>query len=575
MNPKLLSLAALTVSAIVSAQSPLSVFPVAPVGYYGWNAPPATHTNLFDLTVNTPITLQAISTPLLTPVGVTGTLEVWLTTAGTTTYVGNHQNQAVWALAATGSITGNGTTGTVAALTATSCQSIGGAGLLLLPGSYGVMIRLTNGAAPMLVAVGTPQTFSNAELTVSGGAIQYTPWGALQGAATGAGYNAWAWRGQIIYQNGAFPHACAETTKYGSGCYTVNGSAYQEWTDSTPGGAAASASAALTGRKLTFIPSGSGYVMIPGTATGSFIVPSATATSLPTSDDSENIITLTAPFSYPGGVATQLYVHDNGFVSVGPNTTMPGGPNWVPEISTMLSATNTAWYSWHDYNSTEPGSGTIKYEEVGGVMVITWDNVESYPTTAVNPSTLQFQFNELTGEVNIVWQTIEAVGGTGFLQGSDHVVGFSPGGPSPAGGQFDIATLTSSNLLVPERFPLALDTSAKPLIGTTISLTTSQETGANLGINFVSTVQIPAPGFPLAVIGAPGCSALIDITAGVGNVISNLGLPGLSMNVAFPLPNNPALAGFSIFSQSVWLDPTANSFGATVSNALSMQLGNF
>jgi hypothetical protein len=165
---------------------------------------------------------------------------------------------------------------------------------------------------------------------------------------------------------------------------------------------------------------------------------------------------------------------------------------------------------------SEAGSGVIKYEEVGGVMVITWDNVESYPTTAVNPSTIQFQFDETSGVVTIVWQAIEAIGGTGFLQGSDHIIGYSPGGPSPDTGPIDITTLTSQVLQFPEKFPLALGTSAKPLIGTTINLNTSANTPNSLGINFVSLVQIPAPGFDLGVIGAPGCAALLDINQGVG-----------------------------------------------------------
>jgi hypothetical protein len=573
MNSTLLSVAALGVASLVTAQSPLNVAPVAPVGYYGWNTPPPIHTNLFNLTVSTQVTLQAISTPLLTPVGVVGHLEVWLTNAGTTTYVGNETNQAVWHLAASGQIVGLGTTGSVASLTATSCQSFNGAGLVINPGSYGVLIRYTSGTVPLLVAVGTPQTFSNAELTVSGGAIQYTPWTAVQPAAGGA-YTAWAWRGSIIYQNGTFPHACAETTKYGAGCYTVGGSAYEEWTDNAVPSAAAAASAALTGRKLTFLPAGSGYVMLGGSAAGSFIPPSPTATALPATDDNENAINLTVPFAYPGGVTSQLFVNDNGYVSAGP-VSIPAAVNFIPEIPAMLAATNTTWYSWHDYNPAEVGSGVIKYEEVGNVMVITWDNVESWPATAVNPSTIQFQFDEIAGTVTIVWQAIEAIGGTGVLQGSDHIIGYSPGGPSPDTGPIDITTLTSMVLPFPEKFSLALDSSAKPLIGTTINLNTSANTPNSLGINFVSLVQIPAPGFDLGVIGAPGCAALLDINQGVGNVITDLPLPGLSLSVAFPLPNNPTFAGISIFSQSIWLDPTVNAFGALVSNGLSLKLGNF
>ena len=572
MTLKTLPLAAVGLCATLAAQSPFNYYPVAPVGYFGWNVPPAIHTNLFDLTVASQITLQAIATPLLTPTGVTGTLEVWLTNPGTTTYVGNQQNQAVWSLAASGPITGNGTTGSLASLTATSCQSIGGAGLVLNPGSYGVILRYTGGVTPLLVAVGTPQTISNAELTISGGGVQYTPWTALNAPQTG--YTAWSWRGSIIYQNGVFPHACALAANYGAGCYTIGGSAYQEWTDTSTPSAAAAASAALTGRSLTFVPTGPSYLMVPGTA-ATFIPPSPAAVALPAVDDNENIVPLTLPFAYPGGTTSQLYVHSNGYVSVGSNQTLPGGPNDIPEIPAMLSANETAWWSWHDYNPTEAGSGQIVYEEIGSLMVITWNGVESYPTTAANPSTLQFQFDESTGQVTILWQTIEAVGGTGFLQGSDHVIGFSPGGASPATGAFNITTLTSQLLAYPEAFPLTLNTSAKPLIGTTINLDTTRETGQNLGINFVSIAQIPAPGIDLGILGMPGCPALVDVNQSVGNLISNLGLPGVSMSVAFPLPNNPALAGQSVYSQSIWLDAGANAFGALTSNGVSLLLGNF
>jgi hypothetical protein len=563
---KILATAGLVLCAVAGAQSPLVVAPVAPVGYFGWNTPPPITTTLLNINVLQQVTLQAIQTPVLSAVGVTGTLEVWLTNTGITTYVGSETVAANWSLAASGQIIGLGTTGTVASLTATSCQSIGGGGLVLNPGARGMMIRYV-GIAPVLTAVGVTQTFTNTELSVSGGALQYTPFTAPIGPQTG--YTAWQWRGNILYANGTVPHACAQSANYGSGCYTLGGSIYQEFTDSSPGGAAAAASAALTGRKLGFFFTGPSYLVLPGTA--NFIAPSGTATQLPPVDNGEAIIPLTLPLVYPGGAATQLYVHSNGYISVASNNTLPGGNNFTPEISPMLNAPATAWWSWHNYNPTEAGSGQIFWEEVGTVMVVTWNGVESNPTTAVNPSTFQFQFDEATGHVTIIWQTIEAVGGTGVLQGSDHLIGFSPGGESPDTGPFNITTLTSQLLNFPESLPLTLRVSANPVLGTTINLNTTHEPGPGVGVNFLSVVQIPAPGVDLGIIGMPGCAALLDINAGVGTVISNL--PGQSMSIAWPLAPSPAFAGFHAYSQSVWLQPSANPFGAILSNGVSLVLG--
>ncbi|MFN9277621.1 MAG: hypothetical protein ACK53T_19940 [Planctomycetota bacterium] len=572
MNTSLSLSVALAFGAALAAQSPLNVYPAAPVGYFGWNTPPPIHSNMFDLTVTNQVTLQAINTPLLSPIGQQGTFEVWLTNPGITTYVGNELNAANWTLASSGRIVGKGTTGSLVTLADLSCQQTpAGGGLVLNPGSYGVLLRYV-GVTPLLVAVGTPQTIGNADLSVSGGIVQYNPWIAPAAPQTGAGFSAWAWRGQIFYAPGAVPHACAVTSTYGTGCYTVNGSAYQEWTDNATPSAAAAASAALTGRSLKFLPSGSGYLMLPGNATG-YIAPTPAATVVTLADDTENTVTLGAPFNYPGGSTSTLFVHANGYVSVGSNNTLPGGFNDIPEIPQMLNAPETAWWSWHDYNPAEAGSGQVKFEQIGSVACITWDGVESYPTTAVNPSTLQFQFDLASGEVTIVWVTIEAQGGTGFLQGSDHIIGFSPGGASPTTGQFNITTLTTQVLTVPERFPLGLGTTSKPLLGTTVSLDTTSPPNIGLGVNFLSTVQIPAPGLDLAILGAPGCLALADVGAGLGNAISNLGLPGVTLQSSLALPNNPALAGVRIYSQSAWLDAAANALGVVTSNAVELVLG--
>lgn len=547
-----------------NAQSPLIMQPTGST--YGWTVPPASGQTFFNLTVNSQLTLQALTAPVFTAAGTIGQLEVYITNTATT-YVGNETNAAAWTKVASGFLTAKGTVGSLANLSAVSCQvAIAGGGLVLQPGTHGVAIRYIN-LAPVLQAVAAPQTFSTTEMTTSGGAVQYTAFASTP-TAPPSGFTGWSWWGSIDYANGAVPHACAEISPYGAGCYTKVGSFYQEFTS------AAAASTGLTGRSITMVPTGSGYSVLPGQNV-TFLAPSATATALPATDDGEAQITLTAPFFYPGGLATDLFVHSNGYVSVATNNTLTG-PNWVPEIPVFLTAPASAWWSWHDYNPTEAGSGLIYWEEVGPIVYITWNGVESYPTTAANPSTFQFQFDTSTGFVNYIWQTVDAVGGSGVLQGDDTLVGYSPGGISPDGGPTTIATLTGITLNEPEVFALHLEASAKPLLGTTIDLVTSNETTLNgIGLNFVSVFQFAAPGIDLGIIGAPGCVGLIDIGQGVGNIISNIGGPGLQMTIPFPLPNNQALAGFHVYSQSIWLDPAANAFGVLTSNGVGLTLGNF
>lgn len=556
------SLAAALLVAGAGAQSQLNCFPAG--AFLSWLTPPPVTSMYFDLSVATTITLQAIATPLLTTIGVTGQLQVYLTIPPTTTYVFQTFNPSVWTLAASGTIIGNGTAGQLATITATSCQTAtGGGGLVLNPGNYGVCVRYA-GVNPMLTQVSTAQTFFNSELSVSGGALQYTPWGALQPGS-------WAFYGSLFYTVGSVPHGCAEATKYGAGCYSVSGSAYQEFND-TPPGAAASASAALTGRSLKFTPSGGGYVMTPGTAA---FIPPVGAVGIPAGDDFEYAITPTNSFPYPGGVASQLFVHSNGYVSVASNNVLPGGPNDVPEPQVMLSAPATAWWSWHDFNPTESGSGTLVWQEIGSVVAITWPNVESYPTGTPNPSTLQFQFDTASGEVTILWQTVTSIGGSGLVQGDDWVIGYSPGGVSPATTPFNIVTLTSRTLPHPEVLPLTLTATAKPLLGTTFDLMTTNETGVNLGINFLSLTSLPAPGVNLGSVGMPNCFALLNLNNAVGNLISNLGIGGTSMAVSWPLPSGTTFLGIVAYSQSLWIDPAANPFGALVSNGLKLSFGNY
>lgn len=556
-----LALASCALVAVAAAQSSITINPNTAAGalQYLWVPGPTTNPVAFfmDMTVTNPITIQGASFPSYTPVGQAFTVEFYTANAPFTTYVGNEITPANWTLRASGS--------SEVPVAPTAANVCWGAGIQMAPGTYGVAIVVRN--ANNLFSNLGPQTISNADLSVTVGAVSAQ---AFTTAPSAYGTQAFHFNGTLFYAPGLVTGTCATRTSVGRGCNTVAGSFYQKWSTN------AAMSTALTNRSLSLINTGGSYVLAQGGAT--FLAPSATAVSLPTSNNGESLVTLPSALSYPGGSTTQLVVNTDGHISPATNLPFPGNTyNFMPNVNGMLNALNPIWaVCWHNFNTTELGSGLIKHEAVGNLYVITWDNVESLPgTTAAqtaNPCRFQAQFDLATGNVNYVYQTMATTGGSQSYD--DTVVGWSPGGPSPDAGPIDVVTLTSLPLAAVETLPLKVAASAAPVLGNTIDFVTSNPSALGVGINFLSVVALPGPGLDLSILGAPGCFAHVDINAGVGNLISNVpGLPGLT--VSLPLPNSPSLAGFALSSQSIWLDPAANAFGIITSNGVNLTLGAF
>lgn len=232
----------------------------------------------------------------------------------------------------------------------------------------------TNGTA---TAATHFETFlGNGSFDLAGRSLQFTP--------NGGGYG-WS----------SSPCPQSSITTFGHGCYALTRSFYQ-WTGTT-----AASAAALANTAITLIPSGSDYVVIAG---GTFVAPGAGATALTLADD-DAVATpnLSTPFPYPGGTTSSFTVCSNGSVWVANGN----DDEYAPNIATMLANPQTGWYSWHDCNPTEPGSGSVKFEEVGGIVYVTWDGVYSYDgTSAADANTFQFQFELATGQVVIAWQSL-------------------------------------------------------------------------------------------------------------------------------------------------------------------------
>ena len=523
MLKQLLGGAILATALALPAQSPLTTL------YAGGNGLGGNTAVYFDLTVNAPLTINQLDVNALGGTGAS-VLEFWTVP---TTWVGNDTNAAAWTLmGSTASVTASAQgTPTVAPITSP---------FVLTPGTYGVAITYVGTLGPAYTnGTGANQTYSTAEMTLQAGASG--------GIFTGAINNPRVWNGSIYYSVSG-SGTVATRTNYGAGCVSRQSSVYENF--------ASSAQFDLSNSSLSMLNTGNGYLVLPGTTT--YVAPSATAQVLALGDDTEAAVTLSGSFNYPGGSTGSLTVCSNGYVSVASGN----GTAWTPVVATFLNASQTGWWSWHDYSPNLVGSGQIKFEEVNGIAYITWDDVWDFGAAAGPGSTSQMQFDLATGNVHMLWQNMSAAG-------NGRLVGYSPGGASVDPGNRDIsATLPSTFTLgAADVLPLALTTSARPLAGTSLNFNTSNISAtAPFG---AITLGFTNPALDLTPLGMATCSQYTD------NLVTLLFLPlGSSTNAtAFNVPN---AIGLHILAQAFVYDPAAGltALGAVSSNGVDLGIGN-
>lgn len=363
------------------------------------------------------------------------------------------------------------------------------------------------------------------------------------------------------------PQLAATHRSYGSGCYTISDSFYQYLP--TP----AAASAALSGTAITLQPANGGYQV---TAGGSFVAPSPAAAVLALGDDAEVAITPSSPVPYPGGSAATLYVHSNGIVGTAP-LSLPPASSAAPAVAALLNQPGTAWYSWHDFDPSEPGSGGVVVEEIAGTLYVTWNGVESHPGTVANASAQQFQFDLATGVVRLCWPTLTTVGtGQQTAPSEQWLVGFSPGGASVDAGPLDLATALPHSVGSGNLEALALSASPAPVSTPSSGTLVTWHIDAVPELSPGNRVGVLAFGFTpdlhgtdLAGIGMPGCSAWL------GSVELSLLFAGSSagQGVALMLPAGVP-PGAMLYATAIALVPPhslpngTNALGAVTSNGV-------
>ncbi|MEZ6036198.1 MAG: hypothetical protein R3F29_01870 [Planctomycetota bacterium] len=310
----------------------------------------------------------------------------------------------------------------------------------------------------------------------------------------------------------------------------------------------------LSNTAFTMFPTNPGYVIIP---TGGYVAPGAGATVLALADDGELAQSLATAFPYDGGSASALTVCSNGFVSVASN-----GTDYDPNLAQMLGNAETGWYVWHDMNQTETGSGSIKFEEVGGVAYFTWDGVYEYGgTSAADASTFQLQFDGNTGAVTFAFGTMS----TANASETPYLVGYSPGGAGMVPAATDLSALGGGDMIGASDTPsLTLAAVSRPVLGTAWTLQTSQ-IPAN-GVLGVEVLGVSNPAIAdLGFLGMPGCGLYSGLDSLNPWIVS-----GTTHSWSLAIPVSTAFLNVPFFASSaVFQVPATNAFGAITSNGVA------
>jgi hypothetical protein len=358
----------------------------------------------------------------------------------------------------------------------------------------------------------------------------------------------------------------ASNTSLGAGCGATGfNSFYATFAD------AAAAAPALSGNTLALTPTATGYAgtWLPNTAAVLFQQPTAAAVPLATNDDDVVAVTPSTPLATPFGPFATLQVSGNGIIGFGAGTMdYPGTDAYTPTPAGFLAGALGGFYSWHDFNASEAGSGPVLREEVGGTLYITFNGVENYPDGVANPSTLQFQLDLATGATRIVWPSIDS--NTASLFGSAHLVGVSAPGASRDPGAVDLATAT---LLTTAEFPsLALTAANRPVQLATAStwnlLLGNIAPTAVLGVDVFGLSDPNLPDLSLFGLGQAGCQLRASL-----DVVSAWVAAGPTHAYALTIPPSPVLNNVVVFTQSAVL---GNGLAAdnTTSNGIRGSIGN-
>jgi hypothetical protein len=524
-------IAALTAGA--AAQSPLtttfvsSTFLAATTGV----------TVYFDLAVNTAVDVNRIDANFYGAAGPQVRLEVW---GRNGTHIGNNSSNSGWTLLGVSS-----TVSSSGRDVPTQCPFP--TPFRLLPGINGIAVQHFGAGAAYTAGTGVGQPFaSTAEMTLLQGGSSNPP--IFVGTQ-----NAPRVMNCSIHYTPVGGFATAST--YGQGCGGI--AQYQSWYENFPAQTFDLGGTATTTRSILHVATATGYVVVPGT--GQWFTP--TSAALPLANDSvSGPHALGFTFAMPNAAPTpSVWVADDGYLWL-----QAGGiADFTPAVNELLTQGARMAPLWLSMNP----SGGIHFDldPLGNVAYVTWLNV---PATGAAGAAITMQvalFANGDFEFRYGPETVSTAGNTFAL------AGVSTGGGVLDPGNRDVsATLPFTlgpDLQVPN---VAHAASARPVLGSTIQLqTTNAPAAAIVGLTFLSVTKID-PGIDLTALGMPGCRLYQNL-----DVALTTPLAAGSGSQPFPIPSSLALIGFLVATQAGVLHPPANALGLLSSNGVELRLDAF
>lgn len=527
--------AGLVVAAFLSsttlAQSPLTTW------LWGANSGAPGGAIYFDLDAEAPLAVTSLWLPLVG--NGNGTLSVYRCQGG---HAGQETQPAAWTLVATATLTGgfwpgwpiDWSTATFATPWTLPAGNHGYA--LVAPG----MAHLYDDLVPQVSGV-----FVTEELRLTAGSASNVPFSGP----------VFAGRVPNLMIHYADPGpGFARHAEVGSGCGARHASVYEAFAEAWQFD--------LSHTSFRMVPHAGGYEVRAGG--GVWRAPSAAAVSLGLVDESTAICTFQGVFDYPGGSTSSFEVGSNGTVSAGPNLL-----DMFVGVAGFIDQPHAVWGVWRDFVPTSLGN--VWFEQVGTEVHITFLDVFAIVDGLLDltPSRFQLQFDTASDVVTFVFAGMAQVGGAGLYGFPSHVVGFSPGGPSPMPAPVDLSSpALLHHTAAADRVELRLRTSARPVRGTApfLSLHPVDSSAMLAGLVF----GLANPQLDLGAYGMPGCTQHVTPLATVLLPLGGGGVPPLPFAV-------PDAVGTNVYAQGFVWDPAAgtNALSVIASQGLRLSIGSF